>query len=76
MPGPSGLDTVRSLRALDPAVGLVLVSGWGNEAVADLAEEGTVDIAVAKPLDLDKVRDLVSRAAALADGRRAGDDRP
>jgi len=69
LPGLSGLELARVLRARDPAVILALVTGWGNESVASATEPGLIDLWATKPLDLTKIRRLVAAAAGL---RRAG----
>ncbi len=69
LPGISGLEVARTLRARDPEVALVLISGWGGEAVGEAARE-LVDLTVVKPLDVARVRELVERGGAAVDGRR------
>jgi two-component system cell cycle sensor histidine kinase/response regulator CckA len=69
LPGISGLEVARTLRERDPEVALVLVSGWGGEALGEAARE-LVDLTVAKPLDVARVRELVDRGGAAVDRRR------
>ncbi len=75
LPGISGLEVARTLRERDPVVGIVAISGWGREILGETlgqaSEDGVVDLVAAKPLDIQKIRELVSRAAAAASRRRA-----
>jgi two-component system cell cycle sensor histidine kinase/response regulator CckA len=75
MPGLSGLELCRRIRRRDPNVAIVLISGWGGEAAATEAGEGVVDFFAAKPLDVETIGDLVTRAAAVAMQRRRSCDR-
>jgi DNA-binding response OmpR family regulator len=70
MPGMSGLEVLRHLRELDPAVPVVLMSGYAVERVPAevLAQPGTVF--VAKPFEPEEVLAQV-RALARAPARAA-----
>jgi CheY-like chemotaxis protein/anti-sigma regulatory factor (Ser/Thr protein kinase) len=70
LPGRSGLAVARAVRERDAEVGLVLVSGWGGEALGEAAAGTLVDLTVSKPLDAERVRELVARGGAAADRRR------
>ncbi len=74
LPGKSGLEVVRAVRALDASVAIVLVTGWGNEESLAPSEPGLVDLVATKPLDVERVRALVAQAGLLARGRRAAGD--
>lgn len=65
LPGLSGLELASLLRREDPAVVLVLVSGWGNEDIVARATGQGCDLAVEKPLTVDKIRHIIGQAAAL-----------
>jgi CheY-like chemotaxis protein len=70
MPGFSGLDLARALRQRDAAVAIVLMTGWGSKAAGRQIDGDLIDLVVAKPLDLEKIRELVCEGAAITAGRR------
>ncbi len=70
LPGMGGLAVARAMRAIDPAVAIVLVSGWSRDVLADDIDHQVFDLSAEKPLDLEQVRDLIDRAGRLATGRR------
>lgn len=72
LPGMSGLEVAKAVRALDAAVAIVLVTGWGRETEAEGADRAVVDLVAAKPLDVHRIRELVAGAARLTDERRGG----
>lgn len=49
LPGMSGLDLAEQFRAIDPQVGLIISTGMGDAAVADLVVDRKVDATLAKP---------------------------
>ena len=71
MPGISGWEVAKGLRAAQPEVPIALVTGWGDQI--DLGEARTrgIDYLVAKPFNVDDMIRLV--ASVLA--REPGDDR-
>src|SRR5207247_8620709 len=52
MPGMSGLQLAARLRALDPRVGCVLVTGWGSQVEPSDARAHGGDVLLAKPYRL------------------------
>lgn len=72
LPGMGGLEIARAMRALDPAVALVLVTGWGGDALEGTIAQRVVDVVATKPLDVERIRSLLAEGAALARDRRGG----
>jgi|CXWL01.1.fsa_nt_gi two-component system response regulator RegA len=76
MPGPSGLDLVRSLKTLDPSTVIVVLTGYGSIATAlEAVRLGARDY-LAKPVDLDR---MVAALEGVTDGGRPAmslDDTP
>jgi CheY-like chemotaxis protein len=70
LPGRSGHDLAANLRARDPALAIVLITGWGRERELPDAPTGAVDFTGTKPLDQPILRDLLARAVALTARRR------
>ncbi len=71
LPGMQGDELASILRDRDPAVAIVLVSGWGRENVLAGADTNHVDLTAAKPLEILRVVELLSEGSALAERRRA-----
>lgn len=55
MPGRSGLDVVRDLKALDPATGIVVLTGYGSIATALEAVRLGAQHYLTKPADVDAI---------------------
>jgi CheY-like chemotaxis protein len=70
--GMTGLELAKKLRQGDPALAVVLLSGWGSEEVLAGADPGSVDLTARKPIAFAQVRDLVAKGAALHRRRLAG----
>lgn len=55
MPGPSGLVLLRELRAIDPAIKVVVLTGFGSIATAvEAMRAGAINF-VSKPADADEI---------------------
>jgi GAF domain-containing protein/CheY-like chemotaxis protein len=65
MPGMSGWEVARTVKARRPGVRVAMITGWGDQIDADQAERDDVDYVVAKPFRRADIRRIV--AAALAD---------
>jgi DNA-binding response OmpR family regulator len=72
MPGISGWDVARDVRACRPGTPVVMVTGWGDRIDAAEASARGVDFVLAKPFKRDQVREMVATALAgqPAGGRR------
>ena len=65
MPGLSGQETLRRLRAVAPALPVILSSGIGEADLMRLAPNDPAIIHLAKPFTLDTLLAAVQRAQAL-----------
>ena len=64
LPGLSGLEVMRSAKAVDPEVCVVVVTGYASASTAiDALRQGAYDY-VTKPFDLDDVLQIVERGLA------------
>ena len=62
-PGPDGLEMLKQVRALDPWIGFILLTGHGTIDIAIQAiREGAFDF-LTKPVDVERLRLLVERIA-------------
>jgi DNA-binding NtrC family response regulator len=78
LPGVSGVDLVRELRRLDPAVGIVMITGWGTAESARETLNLGVDDYIEKPFeDVFQVEAVLRQVRERALARRAaGEARP
>ncbi len=58
--GVGGLEAIRELRALDPGVKAVVVSGYHNDPVLRHPQQHGFQAGLAKPFDLDQFRDVLT----------------
>ena len=65
MPGTSGSELIRKVRAIRPEIPIVLVSGYLNAAVVQRAREAGADVVLKKPL---AARDLATSLARVLQG--------
>lgn len=62
MPGGSGLDVVRELKAIDPATNVVVLTGYGSIATALEAVRLGATHYLTKPADVDDILAAFARA--------------
>ena len=61
MPGRTGIDGLKEIRALDPLVSVVMLTGFGSlETAQEAVRHGATDY-LQKPFDIEELRDAVSR---------------
>ena len=61
MPGISGWEVARAVRAMREDIPIVMVTGWGVGISQEEMDENCVDEVLPKPFDIDFVLDLVQR---------------
>ena len=66
MPGSSGLEVVRELKAIDPATNIVVLTGYGSIATALEAVRGGATHYLTKPADVDDILAAFARAHRTA----------
>jgi two-component system response regulator RegA len=60
----NGLDIVRKLRALDPTMFILMLTGWASIATALEAVRGGADHYLSKPVDVDQIIDVFNASPA------------
>lgn len=65
MPEMSGWEVVRVLKELDPHAIMVMITGWGTQINPERLEEEGIDLIVAKPFEVKKVLETVSKGIKL-----------
>jgi two-component system, response regulator RegA len=63
-PGPSGLELVRDLKAIDPATRILVLTGYGSIATAVDAMRIGATYYLAKPADVDDILTAFARGEA------------
>jgi DNA-binding NtrC family response regulator len=62
-PGPGGLEMLKHVRAVDPWIGFIMLTGHGSiETAVQAIREGAFDF-LTKPVDLERLRLLIQRVA-------------
>ena len=67
MPGISGWDLVRELKALEPKLPTVLITGWGFQLREDEIKAKQVDYVLPKPFKIKDVTRMIDRILARQD---------
>ena len=73
MPGMTGWQVARAVKARAPEVRIVLMSGFGVEVDPDELRSNGVDLVLAKPL---QIRDVMSAVSAILRARGQGEGQP
>jgi len=64
LPGISGLEVAKRLKAQWPATQVALMTGYGDRMGSEDPQDKGVDFVLAKPFSLDQLRSVVDRALA------------
>lgn len=62
MPGMSGWEVAKSIKAKNPRIPVALITGWGIQIDDEKMKESGADLILNKPFKIDQVLDLVSEA--------------
>jgi CheY-like chemotaxis protein len=65
MPGMSGWEVAKSIKAIDCAVPVALITGWGFQIDDEKMKESGADLVLNKPFKIDQVLDLVVEAMEI-----------
>jgi CheY-like chemotaxis protein len=67
MPGISGLEVCRAVKAVAPATLVGLVTGWGHSPDIRTGDAAGADFLIAKPYRIGQVRQKIAQFIAAAD---------
>jgi YesN/AraC family two-component response regulator len=61
MPGLSGTEVLKDIKAMYPDLGVIILTGYGSKETVIEALKGKADDYIEKPVDIHKTRDIVKR---------------
>jgi len=61
MPGRSGWDVSKCVRAVDPNIPIILLSGWSVQQESAKIKNSGIDLVISKPCPLDELRRAVNK---------------
>jgi len=65
MPRISGWEVGKTMKALDPTVPVIMITGWGMELDRAKMVENGVDLIISKPFNFDQVTQIIYEATEL-----------
>jgi CheY-like chemotaxis protein len=71
MPGMTGWELAGRARALDPAMTIAFVTGWGEDVDRHAADEAGADLVLAKPFSIEDVAHAIRLAVDRLDTPKA-----
>ena len=66
MPGMDGIRLTEAVRAIDPQIPVIWMTGFGNETIREEARRMEVQYFLAKPLDIADIRQIAREALDVA----------
>jgi DNA-binding NtrC family response regulator len=64
MPGCSGLEVARAVKAQEPGTPVLMITGWGDLLDLDGIRERQIDVVLVKPFAMERVLGAVADALA------------
>ena len=61
MPGPSGTEVLKRIKAMCPDLAVVILTGYGSKGTVIEALKGKADDYIEKPLDIGRARHIIER---------------
>jgi PAS domain S-box-containing protein len=65
MPGMSGWEVAKSIKAKDSTIPVVLITGWGVQVDDEEVKRSGVDLVISKPFKFDQVLNIVAEALEI-----------
>lgn len=69
MPGLSGTDVLAEIKKIDPSLGIIILTGHSSKDVAIEALKGHADDYVEKPIEIDKIKEIIEKLLAKRKGQ-------
>jgi DNA-binding NtrC family response regulator len=69
MPGANGIDVLREIKRNDPDLNIIILTGHSSKDVAIEALKGRADDYIEKPLDIDKIKEVIDKLLASRQGK-------
>jgi CheY-like chemotaxis protein len=73
MPGMSGWEVAKTIRAQDPKVAIAIITGWDIHMEKEAFEESGVNLIIQKPFTVDAIVRLVREALAIKKAKETPD---
>ena len=61
MPGLKGTEVLKRIKAMDPDLGVIILTGFGTKATVIEALKGKADDYIEKPVDIPRAREIIKR---------------
>ncbi len=65
MPGSSGLDVLKEIKARDSSIRVIMISAFGDDETEDMAKQLGADGFIQKPVDLPGLLDLLKDGGGI-----------
>lgn len=69
MPGLRGTKVMQEMKKVAPNLGIIILTGYSSKDIAVEALKGKADDYVEKPVDIDKIKQIIERIMAERGGR-------
>jgi DNA-binding NtrC family response regulator len=61
MPGMSGMDLLKQVKAKDPHLPVIIITGFGAEKAKEMAEQNNADGFLPKPFRMNDIKDMIDK---------------
>ncbi len=68
LPGITGTEVLREIRKTNPNLGIIILTGYSSKDVAIDALKGHADDYIEKPIDIDKLKEVIERILSVKRG--------
>lgn len=68
LPGVIGTEVLRQIKKTDPNLGIIILTGYSSKDVAIDALKGHADDYIEKPVDMDKLKEVIEKVLSVKRG--------
>lgn len=68
LPGVAGTEVLREIKKIAPNLGIIILTGYSSKDVAIDALKGHADDYIEKPIDMDNLKEVISRVLSVRRG--------